>query len=430
VTALTKLPPIQRRSRGGDAGAGYWSGAGRYERGDRRDHRLLHWSYGLRQDQARIRRVLGLLERSWRGRRGKSYRTAGRILAEIALAWNRDQRISRVCKSSIAHRLGLHRNTVYRQCRTLIRLGLLIQGQYAAPKGGQYKSYAVFAIADMSGRLPIIISFRRRHGRHARFVDIAWPTSALAAYGRRSTALIPDTPRTGDAPSKKPKMVHNTCDSDLYMSQTSERRGYGTAPLRSRQVVFSAARGGGLRKLFGPAPQQSSRGQDAGLEGKASQIRPARSDASLSGIERIRSRMKAFEQAFGHLASYSPPEGWPRGWMRGRVAALSDSDWSALVELVLSRPLLTGEALMPDGKRFELNFWWLMRHAPRLLRQTQPPGPELARHPRPTPIRGRPAGSPKERRAVLKALRATSPQLADALESLGGTFLDGDGDDA
>jgi len=171
VTALTKLPPVGE----GGSDAGYWSGAGRYERGDRRDRRLLHWTYGQRRDQARIRRVLGLLERSWCGRRGKSYRTAGRILGEIALAWNCDQRISRVCKSSIAHRLGLHRNTVYRQCRTLIRLGLLIQGHYAAPKSGQYKSYGVFAIAGMSGRLPVIISFRRRHGRHARFVDITWP---------------------------------------------------------------------------------------------------------------------------------------------------------------------------------------------------------------------------------------------------------------
>jgi len=43
------------------------------------------------------------------------------------------------------------------------------------PNGGQYKCYAVFAITGMSGRLPVIISFRRRHGRHARFVDITWP---------------------------------------------------------------------------------------------------------------------------------------------------------------------------------------------------------------------------------------------------------------
>ena len=130
MTAFTKLPLILK----GGSGAGYWSGAGRYERGDRRDCRLVRWTYGQRRDQARIQRVLTLLERNWRGQRGKSYRTAGRILGEIALAWNCDQRISRVCKSSIAHRLGLHRNTVYRQCRTLIGLGLLIQGHYAAPQ--------------------------------------------------------------------------------------------------------------------------------------------------------------------------------------------------------------------------------------------------------------------------------------------------------
>lgn len=130
----------------------------------------------------------------------------------------------------------------------------------------------------------------------------------------------------------------------------------------------------------------------------------------------------------GHLASYSSPQGWPRGWMRGRVTTLSDAEWSALVALVLSRPLLTGEALMPDGRRFELNFWWLMRHAPRLLRQLEVPAP--ARRPQTSPVQGLPPRSSKERRAMLKTLRETSPQIADALESLGGTFLDGDEDDA
>jgi hypothetical protein len=139
--------------------------------------------------------------------------------------------------------------------------------------------------------------------------------------------------------------------------------------------------------------------------------------------------MQAFERSFGHLASYSPPQGWPRGWMRGRVATMSDAEWSELVELVLSRPLLTGEALMPDGRRFELNFWWLMRHAPRLLRQLEVPATAAARRPQASPVRGQPRSS-TERRAMLKTLRETSPQIADALERLGGTFLDGDEDDA
>lgn len=425
MTALTKLPPILD----GGAGAGYWSGAGRYERGDRRDRRLVHWSYGQRRDQARIRTALDRLDSAWRGHRGKSYRTSRRILGEIALAWNAEQRVSRVCKSSIALRLGLHRNTVYKHCRNLTRIGLLIQGHYAAPKDGQYKSYAVFAIIGLSGRLPVVLSFRRRRSRYPRLVEVIWPQAALAAHGRRSTALIPDTILPPGIPLKKTKNVHNTCDSDLYMSQTSERREHRAASLRPRHVFIGAARGGGLRRLFGPGLQQSSRGRGSGLEGKASQIRPSSSDPPFSGIERVRSRLLAFERDFGHLASYRPPQGWPRGWMRHRVVAISDKDWSALVKLVMSRPLLTGEVAMHNGRCFELNFWWLMRHAPRLLRQAEPPAPELPRRPRKTPVEGRPPRSSQDRRAILKTLRRRNPQLAEALERLGETFLDGYDDD-
>jgi len=34
------------------SGSGHWYGLGRYERGDRRDQRLVHWYYGQRMDGA------------------------------------------------------------------------------------------------------------------------------------------------------------------------------------------------------------------------------------------------------------------------------------------------------------------------------------------------------------------------------------------
>ena len=58
TTAVKLLPIIAGRK------DGYWHGSGRYERGDRRDQRLSHSTYGQRVDQARIRRVLAMLAAS------------------------------------------------------------------------------------------------------------------------------------------------------------------------------------------------------------------------------------------------------------------------------------------------------------------------------------------------------------------------------
>lgn len=93
--------------------AGHWYGPGRYERGDRRNRRLIHWSYGARMDHARTKRMLAMLVASWHqidpaGLKGKRFRTSCRILTEIARSLNKVEGISYLTKASIAARLGMH----------------------------------------------------------------------------------------------------------------------------------------------------------------------------------------------------------------------------------------------------------------------------------------------------------------------------------
>ena len=449
ATAGTVLPPLVE-------GVGHWRGSGRYERGDRRDRSLTHWSYGDKVDQARIRRVLAMLDAGWTGRRSRAYDTAARILTEIARCWDSTARISRICKASIALRLDLHRNTVYRYCKLMERAGILIQGLYDAPKGQTYKSYAVWAIAGMTGRLPLLLSFRRRHSRHARLADIRWPMKALAAWGRRACALLPDTPRTdpktdpqsvaqnggkaSDTLSKNPEIVHNTCNRDLYLSQTvrnapdrrsdagapDARGDSGTAPLSGTRQRSSAAavRGGGLRRLGSVLSAEPSGGEEDGLEGKAPEILLSCPDTAVPAVERVRSRLAAYEQGLGHLASYRPPAGFPRGWMRRRLAAIDDAEWDRLIGLALRLPMVNGTEAMRDGRMFGLNLWWLIRHAPRLLALSEPE--RRVDTPKRPPADHSPARrmSARERTRRLAEMRTRNPELADALERLGRNIED------
>ena len=464
ASAGSALPPLIE-----GACKAVWRGRGRYERGDRRDRSLVHWSYGQRVDAARIRRVLAMLDDSWNrgdpaGRRGKAYATAAGILTEIARCWDSTARISRICKSSIALRLGLHRNTVYRYCRLMEKAGILIQGLYDAPKDNRYKSYAVWAIAGMTGRLPLFLSFRRRYARHARLAEIRWPMNALAAWGRRAaSALVPDTPRTspetdpeggGETPdilSKNPKIVHNTCNPDSYPSRTvraapnrrsaasaPDARGrYGPAPPSGTRQRSSAAApkgvgGPALRRLGSVLATEPSGGEGTGLEGKASRHSTSGHDRHLSAIERVRARLAAYERDLGHLPSWRPPAGFPRGWMRRRMAGMDDGEWDRLIQLALRLPMVNGAAPMRDGRMFKLTIWWLIRHAPRLLALTAPetPEPEAAR-PRPAcpePVHGersqhRPL-TEGERERMMAQLRTRSPELAAALERLGRSIRD------
>jgi DNA-binding CsgD family transcriptional regulator len=185
TTAVKLLPIIAGRK------DGYWHGSGRYERGDRRDQRLSHSTYGQRVDQARIRRVLAMLAASWHqidpdGRRGKRFRTSAKILTEIARSLNKVDGISYLTKASIAARLGMHRNTIYKHCKAMERAGVIIQGHYAMPKGSDFKSYSVFGVPGITGRLPMVLRFRRRHARHVKLVQITWPMATIARYGQRA----------------------------------------------------------------------------------------------------------------------------------------------------------------------------------------------------------------------------------------------------
>jgi len=110
MSAATALLSTSDASR---SHAGYWSGPGRYERGDRRNRRLIHWSYGARMDHARTKRMLAMLVASWHqidpaGLKGKRFRTSCRILTEIARSLNKVEGISYLTKATIAARLGMH----------------------------------------------------------------------------------------------------------------------------------------------------------------------------------------------------------------------------------------------------------------------------------------------------------------------------------
>ena len=128
MSAATALLSTSDASR---SHAGYWSGPGRYERGDRRNRRLIHWSYGARMDHARTKRMLAMLVASWHqidpvGLKGKRFQTSCRILSEIARSLNKVEGISYLTKATIAARLGMHRNTIYKHCKAMEPAGVLI----------------------------------------------------------------------------------------------------------------------------------------------------------------------------------------------------------------------------------------------------------------------------------------------------------------
>lgn len=283
MSVAQELPPIVGGRRDDDHRSEYWYGSGRYDRGDRRDRRLTHWTYGARVDAARIRRLIAMLHVGWpqidpNGRKGKRFRTSAKILTKIALSYNVAERISFITKASIAADLGMHRNTIYQHCKVMERAGVLLQGHYSAPKGSDYKTYSVFAIPGMSGRLPVILAFKRRYARRARVVSITWPMATIARYGQRplpqSNWPILVTPANEDLF----KNVHRTCDQDLYIEQAvgsatkSSRKRLqgesGAAPqstLGSRQASIGAADRGRSPRRTGlavsPMPVCQSAGQ-------------------------------------------------------------------------------------------------------------------------------------------------------------------------
>jgi len=395
-------------------------------RGDRRDRRLQHWSYGARVDAARVRRVLAMLNARWRGRRGKSYHTASLVLTAIIRCWNSVERISRICKSTIAHQLGLHRNTIYRYCRMLERVGLLLQGRYAAPHGYCYKTYSVFAVPELTGQLPLFLTFRRRHSRYSRLAEIFWPTKALAVFEPRPTVLVPEVTGAFSVPSQRSKIVHNTCDKDQFLSHRV-RQGKNSTAHRSmidtRQVHNSAAgHGAGLRRLPPLNHWPLSGGQVVCHEGRASRFSSAQTDRCLSPRESVRERLLAFERTLGHLPSYRPPQGWPRGWMLHRLLAISDRDWAAIMRIVLARPMLNGTIPTHDGRMFQLNVWWLIGAAPRLLAQSLSP-PNGRSKKRPLPDRPRRLTA-RQRDDLISSIDAQNPNLAQALIRLGRSIDD------
>lgn len=435
MSAVPKLPPIVEADR---SGAGHWQGSGRYERGDRRDRRLNHWTYGERADHARIRRVLAMLAASWHqidpdDRRGKRFRTSCRILTEIVRSLNKVDGISYVTKASIAARLNMHRNTIYKHCKAMEQAGVIIQGHYVMPKGSNVKSYSVFGVPGITGRLPVVLRFRRRHARHTRLVQITWPLATIAWYGQRAFPQLSSPVLVTSANENLFKNVHSTCDSQLFLnqavdppSQPSRKRlkGESGAALIGRQVKFEAANGGrSVRSVPKPVLKRLNSGEQGGHEGEASRFSTSHHDRQLSATQRVRSVMQAYERDFGHLDNYQPIVGFPRGWMRARVLAISDDEWAALVQLVLARPMLTGGAPMQDGRTFQLNFWWLMQEAPRLLTllaksersrtSTPPPPPTSTASSRQKCLR------PGEHRRIIADIRTRSPELATALERLG-----------
>lgn len=413
MAAALSLPPIVEGRHDGDR---YWSGAGRYERGDRRDRRLNHWTYGARVDTARIRRMLAILDARWRGQRGKRYRTSRRVLTEIARSYNTVQRISFITKATIAARLGLHRNTVYLHCKWMTTLEVICQGLYEAPKGHEYKTYSVFGVPEMTGQLPMILTFRRRYSRYSRIVEISWGVRDLAIYGRRPCRLYPATIISFE----NRKIVHNTCDQDIYTSQRVQKGKYGTVPqsaIGSRHVgSWAASRGRNSRSPPSPALKRMIMAKQSGYEGIASRFSLSGENSDVVAVQRIRDIMAAYDQAFGHLPNYNPVRGHPRGRMRTRVLAISDKQWIELVHLVLSRPMLIGAVPMSDGRVFQLNFWWLMQEAPRLLGQL--PKPKQAEPPTRSDRNSQqlqPRITPADRDQMIAETCAKNPELAQTL---------------
>ena len=83
----------------------------------------------------------------------------------------------------------------------------------------------------------------------------------------------------------------------------------------------------------------------------------------------------------------------------------------------MGRPMLCGAAPCDDGRIFALNFWWLMKEAPRLLAQLAPVKPAKAKT---APV-DRAAGKPQrpmtssERAQMIKSIRKKNPELAETL---------------
>lgn len=314
---------------------GYWRGSGRYEHGDRRDRRLTHWSYGARVDAARMRRMQAMLDINWQnidpaGRKGKRFRTSAKILQKIALSINKVQGISFITKASIAAALGMHRNTIYKHCKAMETAGVLIQGHYSAPKGSHYKSYSVFGVPGITGRLPIVLTFRRRHARRARMVQIIWPLAVIARYGQRPLPPITRPVLVTPANENFFKNVHGTCDHQLYLNpavQNAEKDSRkrlkeenGTGPSARLVNLQAAQRGQRLRDTPGLTLKRLKSASKEGFEGKASQFRPSRFDGALPAIERVRSVMQAFELRADHITDFESGDkldvGYRKLWYR------------------------------------------------------------------------------------------------------------------
>jgi len=276
-------------------------------------------------------------------------------------------------------------------------------------------------------------------------VQITWPLAAIDRYGQQPVPQHLSSFVIISANQNPVKNVHGTCNPPLFLNQTVDG-----AANNSRQCQEGQAATTRLSQQTGATSIHSSQSppripklrlkrlasvEGHGFEGKDLPFFPSTPDRPLTAIDKVRSVMQAYERDFGHLDNYQPIVGFPRGRMRARVLSVTPGVWQALVRLVLSRPLLTGAAPMHDGRTFQLNFWWLMQEAPRLLAQeanrrvthpmTEPDAPRAlaGQTPAERDSRRRRLGHGEQARHLAE-IRARNPELADALERLGRSIRD------
>ena len=87
----------------------------------------------------------------------------------------------------------------------------------------------------------------------------------------------------------------------------------------------------------------------------------------LCRVERCERVMDMFNNTFLTLPSFQFSYGVPRGRIREKVLELRRGSWEILVDVVRSRPMLTGRRPMSNGEYFTLDFYWLMSNASKLL---------------------------------------------------------------
>ena len=349
--------------------------------------RRWRWCFGAKLNLSRRKLLQAELADAWAGPACKNFLKCRRILDCISNHMNRDTQISHITKISIAQQVGMHRDTVAKWCGVLESLGLIVQGLYEVRIHCRRKTYSVFALgAGLTTTIPAYVAARCGKPLQAKRYAINWklgrrelmrrgfkveePTKAAGdddeahRFTAKSAVIAEDRSPTGEGCVEK--FRHRTSipfrrDSIKQFGDVAEPQ-----PVHSQRPPPDATNFGQAARSF--LLFEDGRHGDQWLGAGESTGDAWVSTDLLSTSEKVRRFKRVFNLTLKDLPSFRPAYGTPTGHVRRKLAAIDRDMWNRLVKVVEARPMLQGRRAMSNGKRFTLDFYWLIINAKRLVR--------------------------------------------------------------